>query len=81
MNKDIAKQITILSGKKAEIERKLKKNSDVKEEEKELKQGITNLLDTDVKDWNNAMLRAIINKILVYDDKTIKIEYKYTNDL
>lgn len=81
MNKDIAKQITILNTKKAEIERKLKKNSDVKEEEKELKKGIINLIDTDINDWTNSMLREIIDKILVYDDKTITIEYKYTNDL
>lgn len=81
MNKDIAKQITILSGKKAEIEKKLKKNSNVKEEERELKQGIINLIDTDVENWNNVMLRAIIDKIYIYDDKTITIDYKYTNDL
>lgn len=80
-NKDTAKQITILNTKKAEIENKLKKNSDIKEEEKELKQGITNLLDTDVNDWTNSMLREIIDKILVFDNKTITIEYKYTNDL
>lgn len=80
-NKDTAKQITILNTKKAEIEMKLKKNSDVKEEEKELKQGIKNLLNIDVNDWTNSMLREIINKILIYDDKTIRIEYKYTNDL
>ena len=81
MNKDIAKQITILSSRKAEIENKLKKNSDVKEEEKELKQGIINLLNTDVKDWNNAMIREIINKIYVFDNKDIVIEFKYINDL
>ena len=81
MNKDIAKQITILSGKKAEIEKKLKKNSNVKEEERELKQGIINLIDTDVNDWTNSMLREIINKIYVFDNKDIIIEFKYTNDL
>ena len=81
MNKDIAKQITILSGKKAEIEKKLKKNSNVKEEERELKQGIINLIDTDVNDWTNSMLREIINKIYVFDNKDIIIEFKYTKSL
>ena len=55
------------------------KNNNIKKEEKELKQGIINLLNTDVNDWTNSMLREIIDKILVYDDKTITIEYKYIN--
>ena len=78
MNKDIAEQITILNGKKAEIEKKMK-NNNVKEEENQLKKGIINLLNTDVENWNNVMLRAIIDKIYVYDNGAITIEYKYIN--
>lgn len=76
MNKDTLKQTIILNNKKVEIEEKIK-NNNIKKEGKELTQGIFNLLNTDVKDWTNSMLRKIINKILVYDDKTINIKYKY----
>lgn len=76
MNKDTLKQTIILNNKKVEIEEKIK-NNNIKKEGKELTQGIFNLLNTNVKDWTNSMLREIINEVLVYDDKTINIKYKH----
>ena len=76
-NNTIANQIRIINVKKEEIEQKIKKQINSKNTELELRKGIESLLETDIVDWNNAMLRTVINKITVSEDNIIEIFYRY----
>lgn len=79
-NEEISKKLDFLLLRKTELENVLNRNNDPKKQEKELIGGINELLGTPIEKWNNAMMRAIIEKILIYKDGTVNIKFKYLNN-
>lgn len=73
----LATEVTILKNRKEDIKNKLKEIENDKEVFTKLENGVTRILETNIEDWNNAMLRAIVDKIEVYENETIEIKYKY----
>lgn len=65
---------------KTELENVLNSNNDPKKQEKELIEGINELLGTPIEKWNNSMMRAIIEEILIYADGIVNIKFKYLNN-
>ncbi|MEG2247056.1 MAG: hypothetical protein RSC84_06415, partial [Peptostreptococcaceae bacterium] len=80
-NKSIAKNLDNLLKRKEDLESKVISFKDSKEGEVELIGGIEDLLETSVEKWNNAMIMAVINKINIYVDGTICVEFKYRRTL
>ncbi|MGL4572183.1 MAG: recombinase family protein [Clostridium sp.] len=80
-NKSIANNLDNLLKRKEELESKIISFKDSKEDEVELIGGIDDLLETSVEKWNNAMIMAVINKINIYVDGTICVEFKYIRSL
>lgn len=80
-NKSISKNLDNLVKRKDELEIKLNSLKNPKQEEKELIGGIDDLLETPVEKWNNAMIKAIINKVKIYTDGTICIDFKYIKNI
>lgn len=79
-NESIAKNLDNLVKRKDELKIKLTNLKDNKKEERELIGGIDDLLETPIEKWNNAMIKSIINKIEIYTDGTICIDFKYINN-
>lgn len=80
-NKSIGDNLDNLVKRKEKIEGKLNKKDNSKEEEKELIGGIDDLLDTPIDKWNNSMMKSIIEKIVIYIDGTICIDFKYIKSM
>ncbi|WP_394882963.1 hypothetical protein, partial [Clostridium baratii] len=80
-NKSISKNLDNLVKRKDELEIKLNSLKNPKQEEKALIGGIDDLLETPVEKWNNAMIKAIINKVKIYTDGTIRIDFKYIKNI
>ena len=76
-NKFIGKEIESLGKRKDDINKKIEKNYNNQNEVEILKSGITGLLNTELKDWNNAMIKEVVNRMIVYEDNTVEVEYKY----
>ncbi|WP_160688579.1 recombinase family protein [Clostridium sp. C2-6-12] len=76
-NKFIGKEIESLGKRKDDIIKKIEKNYNNQNEVEMLKSGITGLLNTELKDWNNAMIKEVVNRMIVYEDNTVEVEYKY----
>lgn len=76
-NESVEKSINQLVKRKEELEEVLNAKDTSKEEEKILIRGINELLETDMEHWNNAMMKAIIEKITVFIDGTIYVHFKY----
>lgn len=62
---------------KEELEKKIKALSSNKEKIRPLKDGIQDLIKSDVSNWSNTMIKEVIDRIEVYSDDTIEIRYKY----
>ncbi|EHJ01893.1 Recombinase [Clostridium sp. DL-VIII] len=78
-NESIEKSLNQLVKRKDELEEVLNSKDTSKEEEKILIGGVNELLETDMEHWNNAMMKAIIEKITVFIDGTINVHFKYLN--
>lgn len=78
-NENIENILKYLVNRKEELEKIISNKSDIKQEEKLLIGGINDLLETKTEDWNNAMMKSIIDNIIVYIDGTIDVHFKYLN--
>ena len=79
-NENIEKILKYLVNRKEELKNIINISNDIKQEEKLLIGGINELLETKTEDWNNAMIKSIIDNIVVYIDGTIEIHFKYLNN-
>ena len=79
-NEKIEKILKHLVNRKEELNSFANSGRKIKQEEKLLIGGINDLLETKTEDWNNAMIKSIIDNIVVYIDGTIEIYFKYLND-
>ena len=79
-NEKIEKILKYLVNRKEELNSFANSGRKIKQEEKLLIGGINDLLETKTEDWNNAMIKSIIDNIVVYIDGTIEIYFKYLND-
>lgn len=79
-NENIEKTLKYLVTRKEELEKVINSGSDIKQEEKLLIGGINDLLETKTEEWNNAMMKSIIDNIIVYIDGTIDVHFKYLNN-
>ena len=78
-NENIENTLKYLMNRKEELEKLISSKSDIKHEEKLLIGGINELLETKTEEWNNAMMKSIIDNIVIYIDGTIDVHFKYLN--
>lgn len=78
-NESIEKNLKYLINRKKQIEEDKMSIENSANKKNLLIGGINDLLETETKDWNNAMMKSIINNIVVYIDGTIDIHFKYLN--
>ncbi len=79
-NENIEKTLEYLENRKEELKKITNISNGIKNEEKLLIGGINDLLETKTENWNNAMIKSIIDNIVVYTDGTIEIHFKYLNN-
>lgn len=78
-NEMIESNLNTLLKRKEELEKVPKLENKINEEEI-LKEGINELLSIPTEDWTNALLKIVIDKIVVYMDGFIDITLKYLNN-
>lgn len=78
-NEDIEKSLKYMISRKEELAKIINSKSNIKNKEKILIGGINDLLETKTENWNNAMMKSIIDSIIIYIDGTIDVHFKYLN--
>lgn len=77
-NESLNKALNSLIERKKNIEEQLHKDT-TKEQSEVIFDGIERILNKPVEEWNNSQLKEVIDSIIIYIDKTIKLNIKYFN--
>lgn len=77
-NESLNKALNSLVERKKSLEEQLQQDTS-KEQSEAIFNGIERILNKPVEEWSNSNLKEVIDSIVVYTDKTIKINIKYFN--
>lgn len=77
-NESLNKALNSFIERKKTLEEQIHQDT-TKEQIEAIYEGIERVLDKPVEEWSNSHLKEVIESIVIYTDKTIKINIKYFN--
>lgn len=77
-NESLNKALNSLIERKKSLEGQIQEDT-TKEQTEAVFCGIEGMLNKPVEEWNNSHIKEVVDSIIIYTDKTIKINIKYFN--
>lgn len=77
-NESLNKALNSFMERKKTLDEQIHQDT-TKEQTEAIYEGIERVLDKPVEEWSNSHLKEVIESIVIYTDKTIKINIKYFN--